>query len=114
MYKGDFEPIELIKDNLKVRWDYEGEYKYDPKHKKEQPVMRLNVYLKAENGEWVRESVCTNFYAKAFFNERYRSLVYILYYLSKGLEVGRNLKHMLGEISTISEDTMKDYCIISA
>lgn len=114
MYEGDFEPIELIKDNLKVRWDYIGDKRFVCKYKKEQPVMRLNVFI-AEDEEWaLHESVCTNFSAKAFFNEKYKSLIYILYYLSKGLEVGRNLKHMVSELSTISEETMKNYCTVSA
>lgn len=109
----NFEPVELTDEKVKVIWDYIGEgYNgdYNRFDKNDVPLLRLDVYLKDDFDEWhKKESVCTNFRATTAFNEKYKSLIYILEYISKGLEIGKTLKELVADVSYISENNMSDF-----
>ena len=77
----NIEPIELVDEGIKVSWNYTGETSERTNlFGKPLPVLRLNVYQqKGEDWELIH-SVRTSVWANARFNERYKSLAYMLFH----------------------------------
>lgn len=106
----EFNGMELIKENVKVTWDYIGEGAsgdYDEADENDVALLRFEVYRKDEGShEWEyveNSSYCTNFPVDISNATKRKGLETIMNLVFDKVQNGESIKKMCEKISHIDE-----------
>lgn len=104
----EFKEMELIKDNVKVTWNYIGEGisgEYNRNDEKDVQLLRFDIYHK-NDGDWgyvENSSHCTNFLLNTSNELKQKGLETIMNLVFNNIQNGDSIKRLCESISHIDE-----------